>query len=87
MASNLMYIPYVSHIHTGSPPVPTKSDTVQDRVVSNKEMETNPGYHEMPSDQNRKGLDPAYQELSSQHERANVSKPAGAVNHYEDIND
>ena len=48
-------------------------------------METNPAYQEMPSNQNRKGSDPAYQELSSHSGRANVSKPAGDVNYYEDI--
>ena len=62
-------------------------NTVQDPTVSNEETETNPGYQEMPSDQNKKGPDPTYQELSSQPGRANVSKPAGAVNYYEDIND
>ena len=39
----------------------------------------------MPSDQNRKGPDPAYQEISSHSGRANVNKPAGDVNYYEDI--
>ena len=59
-------------------------DTVQDPAVSVKvKMETNPAYQEMPSDQ---GPDPAYQDLSSSRSgRANVSKPAGDVNYYEDI--
>ena len=36
-------------------------DIVQDPAVSDKvKMETNPAYQEMPSDQNRKGSDPAY---------------------------
>ena len=47
-------------------------------------METNPAYQEMPSDHNRKGPDPAYQDLLSHSGRANVSKPAGDVNYYED---
>ena len=81
--------------HTGSPPVAMRNvaeyDTVQDvqdPAVSDKvKMETNPAYQEMPSDQNRKGPDPAYQDLSSYSGRANVSKPAGDVNYYEDIID
>ena len=48
-------------------------------------METNPAYQEMPSDKIRKGPDPAYQEISTHSGRANVSKPAGTVNHYEEI--
>ena len=61
-------------------------DNVQDPAASDKvKMETNPAYQEMPSDQNRKGPDPACQELSSHSGRANVSKPAGDVNYYEDI--
>ena len=63
-------------------------DTVQDPAVFDKvKMETNPAYQEMPSDQNRKGPDPAYQDLSSHSGRANVSKPVGDVNYYEDIID
>ena len=61
-------------------------NTVQDPVASDKvKMETNPAYQVLSSDQNRKGPDPAYQELSSHSGRANVSKPAGNVNYYEDI--
>ena len=58
-------------------------DTVQDPVVSDKiKMENNPAYQEIPS---RKGPDPSYQDLLSHSARANVSKPAGDVNYYEDI--
>ena len=61
-------------------------DNVQDPAVSDKvKMETNPAYKELPADQNRKGPDPAYQELSSHSGRANASKPAGDVNYYEEI--
>ena len=63
---------------------------LQDPAVSDYKkvkMETNPAYQEMPSDQNRKGPDPAYQEISSHSGRANVSKPAGDVNYYENIID
>ena len=80
------------HTVTGSPPVTMRNiavnDTVQDPALSDKvKMESNPAYQEMPSDQNRKGPDPAYQEISSHSGRANVSKPAGDVNYYEDIID
>ena len=83
---------YVRIPHTGSPPLAMSNipvyDTVQDPAVSDKvKMETNPAYQEMPSDQNRKGPDPAYQDLLSHSGRANVSKPAGDVNYYEDIID
>ena len=62
-------------------------DNVQDPVASDKvKMETNPAYQVLSSDQNRKGPDLAYQELSSHSGRANVSKPAGDVNYYEEIN-
>ena len=61
-------------------------NTVQDPVASDKvKMETNPAYQVLSSDQNRKGPDPAYQEISLHSGRANVSKPAGDVNYYEDI--
>ena len=50
-------------------------------------METNPAYQVLASDQANKEPDPAYQDLSSYSGRASASKqkPAGDVNHYEDI--
>ena len=61
-------------------------NTVQDPVASDEvKMETNPAYKEISADQNRKGPDPAYQEISLHSGRANVSKPAGDVNYYEEI--
>ena len=60
-------------------------DTAQGPAVYDEvKMKSNPAYQEMPSDQ---GPDPAYQDLPYHSARANVSKPAGDVNYYEDIID
>ena len=73
-------------------------DSIQDYVVSDKvKMEPNPAYQGIPSDQVKmetnpayqslasdKGLDPAYQELSSHSGRASISEQKPA-NYYEDI--
>ena len=80
----------LSHAYVGNPPIAMRNipvyDIVQDSAVPDKvKMETNPAYKEIPSDQNRKGPDPAYQEISLHSGRANVSKPAGDVNYYEEI--
>ena len=61
----LVHIPPTGSLPVAMSIIPVY-DTVQDPAVSDKvKMETNPACQEMPSDQNRKGPDPAYQELSS----------------------